>query len=347
MAGFKNILLVVNSNALCKEACERAITLAAEENARLTILNLIEVVPERLDSPADQSSMDLRDIGILDRCEKLKELIPKQANLQSKINVVCGSPVTEVMQQVLRGRHDLVMVAEHSMPSSKPTSLGSTTLKLIRKCACPVWVISPSIAKGDIRVMAAVDPDPFDTARDALNTKILNIASSLAGREGTQLHIVNAWRAFAEGVLRSQGGLSAENLSRYVYNVFNVQASSVKQTVQNSSATTVRHRMHLMKGTASKVIPIAVRRERIDLLVVGMFSRRGLGGWLIGNTAEKILNQVKCSVLMVKPNGAVAWAGKPSHSDGDKIARIDGSSTDKEKVFPEIDTVRKRGTYNE
>jgi hypothetical protein len=50
---------------------------------------------------------------------------------------------------------------------------------------------------------------------------------------------------------------------------------------------------------------------------------------------------------MVKPNGAVAWAGKPSHSGGDKIARIDGSSTDKEKVFPEIDPVRKRGTYNE
>jgi nucleotide-binding universal stress UspA family protein len=239
------------------------------------------------------------------------------------------------------------MLAEHSKASLGQISLGSTALKLIRKCQCPVWVISPSIAKGDIRVMAAVDPDPFDAGRDALNTKILNIASSLAGREGTQLHIVNAWRAFAEGVLRSQGGLSAENLSRYVYNVFNVQASSVKEMIQRSSATTTRHRMHLMKGTASKVIPIAVRRERIDLLVVGMFSRRGLGGWLIGNTAEKILNQVKCSVLMVKPNGAVAWAGKPSHSDGDKIARIDGSSTDKEKVFPEIDTVPKRGTYNE
>ncbi|HEX7228424.1 MAG TPA: nucleoside diphosphate kinase regulator, partial [Candidatus Binatia bacterium] len=73
---------------------------------------------------------------------------------------------------------------------------------------------------------------------------------------------------------------------------------------------------------------------------IGMFSRRGLGGWLIGNTAEKILNRVKCSVLMVKPNGAVAWAGKPSHSGGDKITRIDGSSTDKEKVFREIDIVR-------
>jgi universal stress protein E len=346
MAVFRNILLLVDSNALCKEACERAITLAAEENARLTILNVIEAVPERLGSPADRSSMDLRDIGILDRYEKLEELAPKQANLQFKINVVCGNPIAEVMQQVLRGQHDLVMVAEHSMSSSKPASLGPTTLKLIRKSGCPVWVISPSIAKGDIRIMAAVDPDPFDADRDALNTKVLDIASSLAGREGTELHIVNAWRAPAEYVLR-QGGLSAENLSRYVYNVFNVQASSVKEMIQDSSATTLRHRMHLMKGTASKVIPMAARREEIDLLVVGMFSRRGLGGWLIGNTAEKILNQVKCSVLMVKPNGAVALAGKPSHSGVEKVARIDGSSTDKEKIFPEIDTVRKRGTYNE
>jgi universal stress protein E len=348
MAGFKNILLFVDSNTLCKEACERAITLAAEENARLTILNVIESVPARLGSPAGQSSKDFREIGILERCEKLKELVVRdQANMQLEINVVCGNPLAEVMQQVLRGRHDLVMVAEHSEPSLKQNSLGSTTLKLIRKCPCPVWVISASIAKGDIRIMAAVDPDPFDADRDALNTKILDIASSLAGREGTELRIVNAWRAPGEGVLSSQGGLSAENLSRYVYNVFNVQASSVKEMIQNSSATTLRHRMHLMKGTPSKVIPMAARREKIDLLVVGMFSRGGLGGWLIGNTAEKILNQVKCSVLMVKPNGAVALAGKPSHSDVEKVARIDGSSTDKEMVFPEIDTVRKRGTYNE
>ena len=343
MAVFRNILLLVDSNVLGKEACERAITLAAEENARLTILNVIEAVAERLGSPADQSSMDLRDIDIPGRCEKLKELVPKQANLQFQINVVCGSPVKEMMQQVLRGRHDLVMVAEPSMA----TSLGFTTLKLIRKCPCPVWVISPSFANGDIRIMAAVDPDPFDADRDGLNTQILDIASSLAGRKGTELHIVNAWRAPAEGVLRSHGGLSAENLSRYVYNVFNVRASSVKEIIQKSSATTLRHRMHLLKGTASRVIPIAVRRERIDVLVIGMFSRRGLGGWLIGNTAEKILNRVKCSVLMVKPNGAVAWAGKPSRSGGEKIARIDGSSTDKEKVFRETNIVRKRGTYNE
>ncbi len=253
MAGFKNILLFVDSSTLCEEACERAIALAAEENARLTILSVIEAVPERLGSPAGHSSKDLRESGILERCEKLKELVlPKQGSLEFEINVVCGNPSAEVMQQVLRGRHDLVLVAEDTKPTVKQSSFGSTTLKLIRKSPCPVWVISPSTSKGDIRIMAAVDPDPFDADRDALNTKILDIASSLVGREGTELHIVNAWRAPAEGVLRSQGGLSAENLSRYAYNVFNVQASSVKETIQNSRAATVRHRMHLMKGTATK-----------------------------------------------------------------------------------------------
>ena len=98
MAGFKNILLLVDSNTLCEEACERAIAIAAEENARLTILSVIEAVPERLDSSAGQSSMDLRESGILERCEKLKELVlPQQAKLQFEINVVCGNPVAEVM----------------------------------------------------------------------------------------------------------------------------------------------------------------------------------------------------------------------------------------------------------
>ena len=57
---------------------------------------------------------------------------------------------------------------------------------------------------------------------------------------------------------------------------------------------------------------------------------------VIGNTAEKILNQVKCSVLMVKPNGAVALAGKPSHSDIDKIARIDGYQLTTRRSFPTL-----------
>jgi nucleotide-binding universal stress UspA family protein len=41
----------------------------------------------------------------------------------------------------------------------------------------------------------------------------------------------------------------------------------------------------------------------VDVIVMGTVCRTGVAGFFIGNTAEKILNQVECSVLTVKPEG--------------------------------------------
>jgi len=38
---------------------------------------------------------------------------------------------------------------------------------------------------------------------------------------------------------------------------------------------------------------------------MGTLSRTGISGLLIGNTAEKVLRQVDCSVLIVKPDGFI------------------------------------------
>lgn len=42
------------------------------------------------------------------------------------------------------------------------------------------------------------------------------------------------------------------------------------------------------------------------LLVMGTVTRTGIQGFLIGNTAEQILQRVACSVLAVKPDGVVS-----------------------------------------
>ena len=67
----------------------------------------------------------------------------------------------------------------------------------------------------------------------------------------------------------------------------------------------LNYRVHLIKGEAGKVIPERAERKRADLIVMGTLSRSGVRGFLIGNTAEKILQKVDCSVLAVKPDGFV------------------------------------------
>lgn len=49
-----------------------------------------------------------------------------------------------------------------------------------------------------------------------------------------------------------------------------------------------------------------ITKSRINLLVMGTLARTGIRGVLIGNTAEKILDQVRCSVVAVKPPGFVS-----------------------------------------
>ena len=53
------------------------------------------------------------------------------------------------------------------------------------------------------------------------------------------------------------------------------------------------------------MIPELAAEKEVELIVMGTVSRTGVAGFLIGNTAEKILGQVDCSVLTVKPDGFI------------------------------------------
>lgn len=43
-----------------------------------------------------------------------------------------------------------------------------------------------------------------------------------------------------------------------------------------------------------------------ELVVMGTLGRTGITGFVIGNTAEQILNQIDCSVLAIKPAGFIS-----------------------------------------
>jgi nucleotide-binding universal stress UspA family protein len=61
----------------------------------------------------------------------------------------------------------------------------------------------------------------------------------------------------------------------------------------------------MLEGEAGHLIPELATAKEVELIVMGTVSRTGVAGLLIGNTAERILHQVDCSVLTVKPDGFV------------------------------------------
>ena len=65
----------------------------------------------------------------------------------------------------------------------------------------------------------------------------------------------------------------------------------------------VKLQLHLLKGQARKEIPAMAKRLDVDCVVMGTVARTGIRGFIMGNTAETILEQIDCSVLAIKPPG--------------------------------------------
>jgi nucleotide-binding universal stress UspA family protein len=49
-----------------------------------------------------------------------------------------------------------------------------------------------------------------------------------------------------------------------------------------------------------------IEDKKIDVLVMGTVARTGIPGFIIGNTAESVVQQLSCSLLALKPNGFIS-----------------------------------------
>jgi len=54
------------------------------------------------------------------------------------------------------------------------------------------------------------------------------------------------------------------------------------------------------------VIPELVKHKDIDLIVMDTIGRTGIPGMIMGNTAERLLDRVECSILAIKPEGYIS-----------------------------------------
>ncbi|NTW60109.1 MAG: universal stress protein [Nitrospirae bacterium] len=179
-------------------------------------------------------------------------------------------------------------------------------MHLMRKCPCPVWVIKPAHHKKYARIMAALDPDPIYKKRNALNNKIMELATSLARKEGSELHVVHAWRLFGETLLSGPGRMSQGEVDKLARKTMMEHKSWVAKLVGKYAPHIPKGCIHLLKGDTEALIPAPAKRKKFELIVMGTICRTGIAGFIVGNTAENILQQVDCSVLTVKPDGFVS-----------------------------------------
>ena len=297
MDRFKNVLVLLPPDQPVHVVVKTADTLAKENEARVTLVDVIDVDGGGRFWRSPKSGEMLEKALVEASEQRLAQVARLFKEVEPRIAVRTGADFIEVIRQVYEGDHDLVMVG--SQPRSSATArLDPTVTHLLRKCPVPVWVVDESHEEGD--VVVALGPD-YDNESRFLNRTLLELGVSLAARKQVDLHVVHAWRVVGESLLLGgRVSLPDEQAKELIAESETAARQLVSKAMAEVPATEIAT-IHLMRGRPEDRIIEVVDDLRPSVVVMGTVARRGLAGMIIGNTAEKLMLTLDASVMAVKP----------------------------------------------
>lgn len=227
--------------------------------------------------------------------------------VQVELEALSDPPAISMIRHVLRDGHDLLIKEAEVKGNHK--GFKALDMTLLRKCPCPVWLARPiSASRADMRVAVAINPESRDDQEQALSLRLLELASSLAAATSGELAVVSCWDYPFEDFLRHNGRaeVAEATILQTVLDAESEHRAALQHLLQQAGLTPERYRVYHLRGQADDLIPDFVEAHQVDVLVMGSLARTGIKGFLIGNTAENIAEELGGSLVALKPHGFVS-----------------------------------------
>ncbi|MFG0335566.1 MAG: universal stress protein [Maioricimonas sp. JB049] len=305
MKRFNNILVATDMRLSSHPIVEEAAELARMNDASLKI---VDVVPEfpwaaRL---MLRDHEDIRKVLGRDKQARLDELASelRSEGLDVESKVLWGRTSVEIIREVLRGQHDLVMRVARGHRSNHKGFFGATGRRLLRSCPCAVWLVADADTPKYKNVLACVDTSTGHERDNELNDRVFDLASGISEQHDASLAVIQAWSMEAEDILR--GRVSPVYLQEMLESRRDYVEEQLDTFLKSHGSSVKAENVHLIKDDPALAISAFIKKHNVDLAVMGTVARSGLSGMVIGNTAERILDDLECSVLAVKPDSFVS-----------------------------------------
>lgn len=278
------------------QTIRQAVWLASRCKAELTFFAALDIsakAQELLEQglPNYQQNVKVKAQAVLDG---LVEDAAK-AGVLAKSRLAIGPAAIEIIRHVVQEKIDLVVVGTRNLGVAGRILLGSTGLKLLRRCPCPVWVTKPDPDWSDLNILVATD-------LTEVGQSAIAVAIGCAQLTHAKVHLLHAVEhPYDFGIVAD--ALPAPQIDELRNKAREEAAQAVNNQLCRTDYRTLKQgvQVHIEEGPADAAILDAVDRFGIDLLVMGTVGRGGIPGFLVGNTAERVFPHVSCSVLAIKP----------------------------------------------
>ena len=266
-------------------AARQAAWVAGQTGARVTLV--CAAWAEDSSGPAELSGQ------AMDELTELSTLVAADG-AKVDIEVVEDYPWLSLVKRGLEGEADIVFAGKRGGADRGRRRIGSTAVKLLRKCPVPVWLVKPDHDLTHRHVLAATD-------FSAVSERAVAAAAWIAARSKGELHVLHAW-SLAPTEARAASNLDEEE---YAALIEENRARAQKALEHEVSALDIDPTLQLERGAAHVEILKEAEEEHPDLIVMGSLSLGGRPGFHVGTIAERVLEQVDESILTFKPKDFV------------------------------------------
>jgi universal stress protein E len=298
------LLVVIDPTRQAQPALERAAWLARKSGAALELLVCEYHATLEGSSLFSASSREkARDKLLQERESWLQELARplRDEGLQVQTCVRWGKPLHElVLKRAAELKPGMLFKAASDHGVMSRLFLTNSCWQLIRHSQVPLWLVHHGEFGNYRRLCAAVDPLHSIDKPAALDHRLLMAARELGKLLDLEPHCLHCHAPLPPSML-FDAQLVAE-YPEYLKNTSEQRHLAFDQLL--TQYPQIQPYSHLIEGYPEEVIPHFVRNESIDLLLMGAVSRSHLDETLIGNTAERVLEQVDCDLLVLNSKAA-------------------------------------------
>jgi len=299
MNQLKTILDGVAFSDCTRRSQEQAVRLARWNNANLRIIHVL-----------DPATLDVGGVDLPPEVDTVRRLRREQtiawlaewaeaagAPPGHSREVMNGVPL-DILLQESRSRGANLLVLGVTGESLLPHGTGTLATKCLRKAGTKVLLVHRHQARPFRRVLACVDFS--DLSREAVAQ-----AARVAEQDHAEVHVLHIFRAeWQRWSLRGQLPALADFERNY--------QAALETNLRNFAGDLPRpgtiYAVRQAKTHAAGIAEYA-REVGADLIVLGQKGKTNLKYVLLGSTVERLLREIPCSVLVVRP--ALSSAADP------------------------------------
>lgn len=275
----RKIMLATDLTPAADRAFDRAVKLASEWDAELTVLHVVEA------SSARSWRLDRR-IHIAER--EMARLVRTAAQPGKFVHhTTFGDPAERILSHARESGCDFLITGPAHGKIMGEKLLGSTTARMVRRASIPVLAVRRRQEGPYSTIVSAVDFS--DTSRQAFETGTVLFPSA----QFTTLHaylISPNWGG--RNADRSINTIECEERERSL--------KKAQETMEDFLASTAaRTSTLILEGDPQAVLSELVEKNWPDLVIAGTHGRSPIEHGTIGSVAELYLMTLPCDVLVV------------------------------------------------